>query len=166
MIDYSEFWNNPAVAAARGDVIAAAEAYAAGQGDEPALERAVLLFNDAVSAARMRLGHYQGLDDGGFTLTEEQRAMVRGRYLEEVRVAPPQTAVLVAARTCLLAAVRDLDNPLGKWEREFNFNCSCMRYAGKAMAARRAQKDREYAWRGTKPMPTTTMENSSLNAGG
>lgn len=166
MIDYTDFWNVPAVAAARGNVVSAADAFTAGSEGEPAFERAVLLFNEAVSAVRTRLGHYQGLDDCGGTLTEEQRAMVRRQYLEEVRMPPPQTADLVKTRTCLLAAVRDLDNPLGKWEREFNFNCSCMRYAGKAMAARREQKDREYAWRGTKPMPTTTMENSSLNAGG
>jgi len=131
MIDYS-FWNDPEVSAARADVIAAAEAFEAGNGEEPTLELAIIRFNEVVEQVRTRLGYYKDLPKDGYQLTEEERRWVRERRLEEVKVAPPQTTELVKMRTQMLKAIRDLDKPLGKWEREFNFNCSCMRYAGGA----------------------------------
>jgi hypothetical protein len=164
-LDYS-FWNDPEVAAARAEVISAAEAFEAGNVGEPALELAVILFNEVVKPVRTRLGHYKDEPDDGYRLTEEERRMVRARYMEEVKAPPPQTAAVVEARTYLLNAVRNLDKPLGKWEREFNLNCSCMRYETTGMTARREQRERERAWRGTKPKPTMNMENSSLSVGG
>ena len=166
MIDYSTFWNDPEVAAARAAVIAAAEAYEAGSGGEPALERQAIQFNEAVRQARTRLGHSKDEPDDGYWLTEEERRRVRARYMEEVKAPPPQTAEVVEVRTHLLNAVRNLDKPLGKWEREFNMNCSCMRYEMKGMTARREQRERERAWRGTKPKPIMNTENSFLSAGG
>lgn len=62
----------------------------------------------------------------------------------------------------MLAAVRDLDKPLGKWEREFIFNCSCGVYETAGIAARREQKERERAWRGTKSARDVKTEQSKL----
>ncbi|MCV0371752.1 hypothetical protein [Filomicrobium sp.] len=148
MLDFS-FWNEPEVVSARAEIIASAEAFEAGSGGETALERAVIVFNAVVEQVRTRLGHYENdeTDDG---LSDEEHRMVLGRRLEDAKVPPPQIANLVRARACLLAAVRDLDKPLGKWEREFIFNCSCGVYETAGIAARREQKERERAWRGTK----------------
>lgn len=165
MIDYS-FWNDPEVTAARADVIAAAEAFEAGHGEEPALELSVIRFNEVVDQVRTRLGHYKDEPDDGHKLTAEQYQWLRERRLEEAKVPPPQTAVLVERRTQMLKAMRDLDKPLGKWEREFNFNCSCMRYEGGSMTARREQRERELAWQETKPMQTMNTEDCLLSASG
>lgn len=165
MIDFS-FWNDPEVAAARVEVIAAAEAFEAGTGGEPALERAVIVFNEVVRQVRTRLGYYKDDSDDRCRLREEDRRMVRARYMEEVKSPPPQTEALVEVRTRMLKAIRDLDKPLGKWEREFNLNLSCMRYEGAGMAARREAKERERVWQGTRPTPTMSTESSSVSAGG
>lgn len=163
MLDYS-FWNEPEVVAARADVLAAAQAFESGHVEEPSLERAVILFNEVVVKVRTHLGYYKKdkEEDG---LTEEQYQMVLGWYLDDSNVAPPQTAVLVNARTRLLEAVGDLRKPAGKWEREFILNMCCMRYVGVARSARRDQEERERAWRKTKPTSNMNMESLSLIAG-
>lgn len=159
MIDYS-FWNDPEVVAARVEVIAAAEAFEAGNGEEPALERAVILFNEVVDQVRTRLGHYKDLPDDGYRLTEEEHRWVQERRFEEAKVPPPQTLVLVGARARLLKAMHDLDRPLGKWEREFNFNGACMRYPMAARRARSPLKKREEECRETSPK---SNRNTSLS---
>lgn len=165
MLDYG-FWSDAEISAARAGIIAAASGFEACEVGDPALERAAILFNEVVDQVRTRLGHDRAEADDEDKLNEEERTMVRARYMEEVQTPPPQTAEVIKARTKLLQAVRDLDKPLGKWERELALNVSCMRYAAACMAARRARKESERSWQGTKAMPTMSMENSCLNADG
>lgn len=134
-MDY-RFWNGPEVTARRAEVISAAVAYDGDDVEKPVLECAVILFNEMVTQVRQRLGHNKNQPDGRNTSSEEQRRIVRSRYMEAVSSTPPQTAFLLNVRIRLLEAVRDLEKPLGKWEREFILNASCTRYEVAAMTAR------------------------------
>lgn len=164
MLDYS-FWNDPEVAAARAEVISAAVAFEAGNGEEPALERAVTLFNEVVDQVRTRLGHYKDEPDAGYKLTEDEHRMVFERRLDEIKVPPPQTEVLGAARKRLLEAARNLDKPMAKWEREFLFNTACMHYELKALQARDPVKKEGRECRGIIPMSNTNTSISISSAG-
>ena len=164
MLDYG-FWNDPEVEAARAEVIAAAEAFEAGTGDEPALERAVILFNEVVMQVRTRLGHYAHEKGDVCRLTEEQHRMVLDCRLEDAKVAPPQTAELVEVRMRLLEAVSDLDKPLANWEREFIMNTACMRYRSATRWARKPlPRKGDGGWEKSLPKSSTNTWVASRNA--